>query len=132
MESFLTRRLNVVYADFEIRRNKTYKDRYQLIGRTVGGQTPENYLPVEGKQYCSHNHGLGSMSNNGKSKAEEEIDDIVTAQAEIKNAWEEPIQVRRSSSQASIREGFDDPIAEHAFTRTQETSTDLARRGLGS
>lgn len=25
------------FSDFEVRRNKSYKDRYQLIGRTVGG-----------------------------------------------------------------------------------------------
>ena len=26
------------FSDFEVRRNKTYKDRYQLIGRTIGGR----------------------------------------------------------------------------------------------
>ncbi|MBI5561481.1 MAG: BrnT family toxin [Deltaproteobacteria bacterium] len=26
------------FSSFEIRRNKTYKDRYQLIGRTMGGR----------------------------------------------------------------------------------------------
>jgi uncharacterized DUF497 family protein len=26
------------FSDFEIRRNKTYKDRYQLIGKTIGGR----------------------------------------------------------------------------------------------
>ena len=26
------------FSDFEIRRNKSYPDRYQLIGRTVGGR----------------------------------------------------------------------------------------------
>jgi len=26
------------FSDFEIRRNKTYKDRYQLIGNTAGGR----------------------------------------------------------------------------------------------
>ncbi len=26
------------FSDFEVRRNKSYKDRYQLIGRTVGGR----------------------------------------------------------------------------------------------
>lgn len=26
------------FSDFEIRRNKSFKDRYQLIGRTVGGR----------------------------------------------------------------------------------------------
>lgn len=27
------------FSDFEIRRNKTYADRYQLVGRTTGGRT---------------------------------------------------------------------------------------------
>jgi len=26
------------FSDFEFRRNKTYKDRYQLVGNTVGGR----------------------------------------------------------------------------------------------
>ena len=26
------------FADYEVRRNKRYKDRYQLIGRTIGGR----------------------------------------------------------------------------------------------
>ena len=26
------------FSDFEVRRNKTYRDRYQLIGKTFGGR----------------------------------------------------------------------------------------------
>jgi uncharacterized DUF497 family protein len=26
------------YSDFEVRRNKRYADRYQLLGRTIGGR----------------------------------------------------------------------------------------------
>lgn len=26
------------YSDFEVRRNKSYQDRYQLVGRTIGGR----------------------------------------------------------------------------------------------
>lgn len=26
------------FSDFEVRRNKSYRDRYQLFGRTVGGR----------------------------------------------------------------------------------------------
>lgn len=26
------------FSDFEIRRNKSYRDRYQLLGRTIGGR----------------------------------------------------------------------------------------------
>ena len=27
------------YSDYEIRRNKKYRDRYQLVGRTLGGRS---------------------------------------------------------------------------------------------
>jgi len=27
------------FADFEVRRNKSYRDRYQLLGRTIGGRS---------------------------------------------------------------------------------------------
>jgi uncharacterized DUF497 family protein len=27
------------FSDFEVRHNKSYKDRYQLVGRTVGGRS---------------------------------------------------------------------------------------------
>ena len=27
------------FSDYEIRRNKQYRDRYQLIGRTIGGRS---------------------------------------------------------------------------------------------
>jgi len=26
------------FSDFEVRRNKTFKDRYQLLGKTIGGR----------------------------------------------------------------------------------------------
>lgn len=26
------------FSDFEVRRNKTYRDRYQLLGKTLGGR----------------------------------------------------------------------------------------------
>jgi len=26
------------FSDFEVRRNKTYKDRYQVVGKTIGGR----------------------------------------------------------------------------------------------
>jgi len=27
------------FADFEVRRNKSYRDRYQLLGHTIGGRS---------------------------------------------------------------------------------------------
>ena len=29
------------FSDFEVRRNKSYRDRYQLLGRTIGGRRLE-------------------------------------------------------------------------------------------
>jgi len=41
-------------SDFEVRRNKSYRDRYQLIGKTIGGRRlklifqlkPENVVRI--------------------------------------------------------------------------------------
>jgi uncharacterized DUF497 family protein len=30
--------LECFFSDYEVRRNKSYRDRYQLIGRTIGGR----------------------------------------------------------------------------------------------
>jgi len=42
------------FSDFEVRRNKSYRDRYQLIGKTIGGRRlklifqlkPENVVRI--------------------------------------------------------------------------------------
>jgi hypothetical protein len=41
---------------------------------------------------------MGNMKTKRKVITEEEIDRIVTAQAENKSAWEKPVRVRRSKS----------------------------------
>lgn len=68
------------------------------------------------------------MSDDGKFTAEEEIDDIVTAQADNETAWEEPIQVRRPSSVASIIKGVDESLHKNALSeliRHQQTWRDI-------
>ena len=35
----LSEAVECFFSDFEIRRNKKYTDRYQLIGKTLGGRT---------------------------------------------------------------------------------------------
>ncbi len=32
------------FSDYEVGRNKTYKDRYQLIGSTIGGKTLKSFF----------------------------------------------------------------------------------------
>jgi uncharacterized protein (DUF433 family) len=44
------------------------------------------------------------MSDEAKHKAEEEIDDIVIAQADDESAWENPIQVFRSSERLRLEQ----------------------------
>lgn len=39
------------FSDFEIRRNKSYRDRYQLLGRTLGQKT-QNHFSIEAPKHC--------------------------------------------------------------------------------
>jgi uncharacterized DUF497 family protein len=38
------------FSDFEVRRNKQYKDRYQLIGKTLGGRKLKIIFQLKSKQ----------------------------------------------------------------------------------
>ena len=40
------------FSDFEVRRNKRYRDRYQLLGRTLGGRKLKNHFSVEAPKHC--------------------------------------------------------------------------------
>lgn len=35
----LNEAIECFYSDYEVRRNKKYRDRYQLVGRTLGGRS---------------------------------------------------------------------------------------------
>jgi len=71
------------FSDFELRRNKTYRDRHQLIGRTLGGRS----LKI-----------IFQMKKNKKTTIpdQEGIDRLVISQAADDSAWEAPIRVKRS------------------------------------
>lgn len=38
------------FSNFEIRRNKTYRDRYQLIGKTLGGRSLKIIFQLKANQ----------------------------------------------------------------------------------
>jgi uncharacterized DUF497 family protein len=40
------------FSDFEVRRNKSFKDRYQLIGRTIGGRSLKVIFQLKPKMSC--------------------------------------------------------------------------------
>lgn len=37
------------FSDFEVRRNKKYRDRYQLIGKTIGGRSLKIIFQLKSK-----------------------------------------------------------------------------------
>ena len=88
------------FEDFDIRRNKKYRDRYQLIGRTLGGRRLKIHLPTEAQEHSSDYYRLAPMNTPKKKKAitldQEGIDQLVVSQADDESAWEAPVRVKRS------------------------------------
>lgn len=92
------------YNDFQIRRNKSFSDRFQLIGETFGGRKTEDRFSIENEPYCADNYGMGTMTNN---LSENEIDELVIADADNDEAWEKAISVNRKSA---FRLGLPKPV----------------------
>jgi uncharacterized DUF497 family protein len=87
------------FLDFEVRRNRKYRDRYQLIARTVGGRRLKIIFQIKPGKHRSNHYGVAAMSSRAKNTtrlSEEETDRIVTAQANDNSAWEKPVRVRRA------------------------------------
>ena len=83
------------YNDFEIRRNKSFKDRFQLIGETFGGRKLKIIFQLKPDRHCADNYRLGFMNEN---LTEKEIDELVIAEANDDDAWEKPISVNRKKN----------------------------------
>ncbi|MCY4488955.1 MAG: hypothetical protein OXF11_17805 [Deltaproteobacteria bacterium] len=74
------------FSGFEIRRNKSYKDRYQLLGRTQAGRCLKLFSTEAGQ--CRPDHfGMAAMNKKSTPLTEREIDDIIVAQADDDTAW---------------------------------------------
>ena len=76
-----------------------YRDRYQLLGRTIGGRKLKIIAQLNADGLLE-NYRMGNMKKSTTRKSEKEIDELVRAQADDDSAWEKPVQVRRSKSAA--------------------------------
>jgi hypothetical protein len=91
--------IECLFSDFEIRRNKKFRDRYQLIGnaRRKGIQ---DHFPTQAEQRGSHHHRLALMSTRKRRKTttldQEAIDQLVIAYSDDESAWGAPIRVKKS------------------------------------
>ena len=88
------------FSDFEARQNKSFRDRYQLLGRTVGGRR----LKIIAGKCCPYHYRMGPMSTQATNinLSEKEIDQIVVAQANDDAAWEEPVRVHRAGPKSLV------------------------------
>jgi uncharacterized DUF497 family protein len=87
------------FSDFEIRRNKRFRDRYQLMGKTLGGRRLK-VISTEIQQRGSHYYRLALMNAAKKKKnpplSQEDTDRLVASRSEDDSAWEAPVRVKRS------------------------------------
>jgi uncharacterized DUF497 family protein len=93
------------FSDFEIRRNKTFHDRYQLLGRTFGGRKLKPIFQMKPQGVVRIITGWFAMSTAKKKTRRlpaEEIDALVVAQAEDDSAWESRVAVKRKPASLSI------------------------------
>ena len=81
------------FSNFEIRRNKSYEDRYQLSWKNVGWSVFEDHLSTQTEPRCSDYYRMADMKKS--QRTDEEIDEMVIAQADDETAWEEPVFVKR-------------------------------------
>src|SRR5688572_25408505 len=92
------------FADFQIRRNKKYRDRHQLLRPHNGRKEAEDHLSTQAAQCRSHHYRLAIMKKRRKAPlsklkpTQDQIDQLVTAQADEDSAWEKAIVVRRPKS----------------------------------
>ena len=80
------------YKEFEIRRNKSFTDRYQLIGETFGGRKLKIIFQLKPNRIVRIITGWDILN---KNLTEKEIDELVISQANDDEAWKKPIRVNR-------------------------------------
>jgi predicted HicB family RNase H-like nuclease len=88
------------FTDFEIRRNKKFRDRYQLIWQNARRKEAQDHLPTQAGQRSSHHHRLALMNTRKKRKSttlnQEAIDQLVIDHSDDESAWGAPSRVKRS------------------------------------
>ena len=92
------------FSDFQIRRNKKYRDRYQFARLDSGRQEAENHLSTQDAQRRAHYYGMAIMKKRRKTMSsklkltQDQIDRFVTGQADQDSAWDKAIVVKRAKS----------------------------------
>lgn len=87
------------FSDFQIRRNKKHKDRYQLTGETFGGRKLKIIFQLKPGNVIRVHYRVAVMKSTKEIRTkptEEKIDAIIESQADDESAWEEPVDVRRA------------------------------------
>jgi len=93
------------FADFQIRRNKKYRDRYQLLGGALGGRKLKIIFQLKTSN-VAHHYGVANMKKRRTTRpsemktAQDQVDRFVTAQADENSAWQKAIVVRRPKSRS--------------------------------
>ncbi|MGO4882058.1 MAG: hypothetical protein ACLP59_14695 [Bryobacteraceae bacterium] len=91
------------FEDHEIRRNKRYRDRFQLIGRTIGGRRLKIVFQLKpGRNPHHYRLAIIDMPKTKPDAAldQESIDTFVASQASDDSAWGPPVRVSRSQPAA--------------------------------
>lgn len=86
------------FSSFEIRRNKRFRDRYQLIG-DVRKEKTEDYFSAQTKQGRTYYHRLANMSEPKQKRTanrkQEAIDELAISLADDDSPWGPRIHVKR-------------------------------------
>ena len=92
------------FSDFQIRRNKKYRESSSVARPDPGRKEAEDHLPAQAAERRSHHHRVAIMRKRRKTTksqpklAQEEVDRLVTAQADEDSAWQKVIVVKRPKS----------------------------------
>ena len=88
----LNEAIECFYSEFVIRRNKSFVDRFQLIGETFGGRKLKLIFQLKSDNIVRIIYRLGYMNT---KLSENEIDKLIIAQADDDDAWDTPIRVNK-------------------------------------
>ena len=88
------------FSDFQIRRNKRYRDRHQLLGRALGGRKLKIVFQLKPRNVVRI---ITTTKKRRKTASQpkptqEQVDRLVTAEADEDSAWQKAIVVRRPKS----------------------------------
>ncbi len=88
------------FSDFEIRRNKSYRESVSTPGTNGRRAAVEDHFSTEAGRCCPDHYRMATMRTKKKAQplTEREIDNIVVAQADDDTAWGKPVRVRKAKT----------------------------------